>query len=367
MCSSGQNIGLFAFPLVEALWGEEAVFVMIMWDIGNGMFIWTLTYFVAWYYRTKQTGDALPEPVASPPPLLTPPPLPAPPVVTRVADIGEGAPLLTNRRPRVDESAAPQVTGGMELTPVASVDAAVAHVPYQVLGDGTLTVVPNGPMASQVSPPSLQPPPQVSQQPVQSTQGAPANALPPPSSSPLSQLSSTSTSVSLPPSAEPSPTKQKENIIVQIVRICLTKSPLPMISYFLAIFLNMGGMNEWGDPIQSILSSLASANGPMVLVLLGSARSNACVMALHFPLLRPFRLYLEFVPSFTRSDRRILMAQLLLRYIPGLLFGFFLLGIMHWSGSSNMHATVLAASCIMPVPVCDQRVIVRDGLQRWSR
>jgi predicted permease len=47
LAMGGYNIGQFAYPLVEATWGSEALALLVMVDIGNALVIFTLSYILA--------------------------------------------------------------------------------------------------------------------------------------------------------------------------------------------------------------------------------------------------------------------------------------------------------------------------------
>ncbi len=53
MTSVGFNIGLFAFPLVEALWGKEGLKYFGMLDMGNALIIFGLCFFLASYHTSE--------------------------------------------------------------------------------------------------------------------------------------------------------------------------------------------------------------------------------------------------------------------------------------------------------------------------
>lgn len=53
MLASGYNVGLFAFPLVEALWGAEGLIYFGMFDVGNSIIVFGLTYIVGSYYSEE--------------------------------------------------------------------------------------------------------------------------------------------------------------------------------------------------------------------------------------------------------------------------------------------------------------------------
>ncbi|MFD1415256.1 AEC family transporter [Oceanobacillus jeddahense] len=50
MMVPGVNVGLFAFPLVEAIWGREGIQHFGMFDVGNAVIVFGLCYFIASYF-----------------------------------------------------------------------------------------------------------------------------------------------------------------------------------------------------------------------------------------------------------------------------------------------------------------------------
>lgn len=50
MMTPGVNVGLFAFPLVEAIWGREGIQHFGMLDVGNAVIVFGVCYFIAGYY-----------------------------------------------------------------------------------------------------------------------------------------------------------------------------------------------------------------------------------------------------------------------------------------------------------------------------
>jgi predicted permease len=52
MLLPGFNIGLFAYPLVEAIWGEAGLQYFGMFDVGNSLVIFIVCYLIAGYYAT---------------------------------------------------------------------------------------------------------------------------------------------------------------------------------------------------------------------------------------------------------------------------------------------------------------------------
>jgi malate permease and related proteins len=57
LCSMGFNNGLFAFPIVMAVWGVEAVRMMAVFDVGNGFVVLGINYVVAgWFGSLIRSG-----------------------------------------------------------------------------------------------------------------------------------------------------------------------------------------------------------------------------------------------------------------------------------------------------------------------
>jgi malate permease and related proteins len=54
MTAAGFNIGLFAYPLVESIWGQEGLKYFGMFDMGNALIVFGVCYFVASYFSTDQ-------------------------------------------------------------------------------------------------------------------------------------------------------------------------------------------------------------------------------------------------------------------------------------------------------------------------
>ncbi|XQY90136.1 AEC family transporter [Metabacillus sp. HB246100] len=50
MMLPGLNIGLFAYPLVEVIFGHEGITYFAMFDVGNAFIIFGLSYFIASFY-----------------------------------------------------------------------------------------------------------------------------------------------------------------------------------------------------------------------------------------------------------------------------------------------------------------------------
>ncbi|CQR47912.1 Membrane transport protein [Paraliobacillus sp. PM-2] len=55
MMVPGYNIGLFAYPLVEGIWGEEGIKYFGMFDVGNAFIVFGLSYLIGSYYAGEQT------------------------------------------------------------------------------------------------------------------------------------------------------------------------------------------------------------------------------------------------------------------------------------------------------------------------
>lgn len=58
MGSSGFNTGLFAFPIIEGIWGRDALVYAIMYDIGNTAVVFGLVYSAGNYFASKEQGSA---------------------------------------------------------------------------------------------------------------------------------------------------------------------------------------------------------------------------------------------------------------------------------------------------------------------
>ncbi|WP_152657243.1 AEC family transporter [Oceanobacillus sp. CFH 90083] len=50
MMVPGVNVGLFAFPLVEAIWGREGIQHFGMFDVGNAVIVFGICFFIAGYF-----------------------------------------------------------------------------------------------------------------------------------------------------------------------------------------------------------------------------------------------------------------------------------------------------------------------------
>ncbi|MDC3417340.1 AEC family transporter [Aquibacillus salsiterrae] len=56
MMVPGVNIGLFAFPLVEGLWGKDGLAYFGMFDIGNAFMVFGLSYLIGSFYSVESTS-----------------------------------------------------------------------------------------------------------------------------------------------------------------------------------------------------------------------------------------------------------------------------------------------------------------------
>lgn len=56
MGSSGFNTGLFAFPIIEGIWGRDALVYAIMYDIGNTAIVFGLVYTLGTYFASHEHG-----------------------------------------------------------------------------------------------------------------------------------------------------------------------------------------------------------------------------------------------------------------------------------------------------------------------
>lgn len=53
MGAGGLNTGLFAFPIIEGIWGRDALVYAIMFDIGNTIVVFGLVYSIGNYFAKK--------------------------------------------------------------------------------------------------------------------------------------------------------------------------------------------------------------------------------------------------------------------------------------------------------------------------
>lgn len=56
MGSSGFNTGLFAFPIIEGIWGREGLVFAIMYDIGNTAVVFGGVYTIGTYFAARGEG-----------------------------------------------------------------------------------------------------------------------------------------------------------------------------------------------------------------------------------------------------------------------------------------------------------------------
>ena len=56
MGAGGLNVGLFGFPLIEGIWGTEALVFAVMFDIGNTIMTFGGVYPVGSYFAKKGDG-----------------------------------------------------------------------------------------------------------------------------------------------------------------------------------------------------------------------------------------------------------------------------------------------------------------------
>ena len=54
MGSGGLNTGLFGFPIIEGLWGRDALVYAIMFDIGNTAVVFGIAYTIGIYFANKE-------------------------------------------------------------------------------------------------------------------------------------------------------------------------------------------------------------------------------------------------------------------------------------------------------------------------
>ena len=53
MLASGYNVGLFVFPIVEAIWGAEGLLYFGMFDVGNSILVFGLVYIIGSYFSEE--------------------------------------------------------------------------------------------------------------------------------------------------------------------------------------------------------------------------------------------------------------------------------------------------------------------------
>ncbi len=53
----GFNIGLFAYPMIEMIWGERGLLYIIMFDIGNSFVIFGLVYSIGLVFSPKESSE----------------------------------------------------------------------------------------------------------------------------------------------------------------------------------------------------------------------------------------------------------------------------------------------------------------------
>ncbi|MDL4843047.1 AEC family transporter [Aquibacillus rhizosphaerae] len=56
MMVPGFNIGLFAYPLVEGIWGQEGLKYFGMFDVGNAFIVFGLSYLIGSYFSGEQVN-----------------------------------------------------------------------------------------------------------------------------------------------------------------------------------------------------------------------------------------------------------------------------------------------------------------------
>jgi predicted permease len=57
MAATGFNIGLFAYPIIEAIWGKEGLQYIAMFDIGNAFVVLGLSYSLGSIFSPQRTGS----------------------------------------------------------------------------------------------------------------------------------------------------------------------------------------------------------------------------------------------------------------------------------------------------------------------
>lgn len=56
MATGGLNLGLFAFPIIEDIWGRDALVYAIMLDVGNTLVTFGFIYSIGQYFSPKNEG-----------------------------------------------------------------------------------------------------------------------------------------------------------------------------------------------------------------------------------------------------------------------------------------------------------------------
>ena len=54
MAVIGFNIGLFAYPIIEGIWGEQGLIYIAMFDVGNAFIIFAISYSIGSYFSRKK-------------------------------------------------------------------------------------------------------------------------------------------------------------------------------------------------------------------------------------------------------------------------------------------------------------------------
>jgi hypothetical protein len=57
MAATGFNIGLFAYPIIEAIWGKEGLQYIAMYDLGNAFAVLGLSYSLGSAFSPQRTGS----------------------------------------------------------------------------------------------------------------------------------------------------------------------------------------------------------------------------------------------------------------------------------------------------------------------
>jgi malate permease and related proteins len=57
MSVAGMNTGLFAYPIMEGIWGRDALVYAIMFDIGNTVLVFGLVYTMGSYFASQGAGS----------------------------------------------------------------------------------------------------------------------------------------------------------------------------------------------------------------------------------------------------------------------------------------------------------------------
>ncbi|KAJ4459896.1 hypothetical protein PAPYR_3954 [Paratrimastix pyriformis] len=418
ICCTSHNIGLFAYPIFEALYGDTSVFCMALWDLGNSVYIFIIAYGMCYYYRAPEKRDPKPAPPALPGAVeLTPVP-PAQLLIASAKDARPAAPSNPDACP-----VAPSSTDCK--SDVATCSQATATGPQDHPEDAVVALTPPEPAVLSAcikspSPPTLDGappmmvaaggsqsdvPPSADVACVQSAPDTPPEAEPktnghddtpcPASNEPgpedegpedegpedEDKPGAPSVVVPTPPPtaapAEPPPAaglvRRQQTTSSSAPSPNPTPSPAPSVPAaatpgkppaprWVALCKKIGSM----IPIPVIayvvvislnLSGVRAFPEPLRTVFGYFASSNT-------PLgLVLLGLYLQFWPSFPPRYKWLIIFELLYRYIPGFIFGIGLTALLQFGlGFDRITAIALGSCVLLPLPVTNVAFINEWGL-----